>query len=59
LLETRVRRLVDGSAKAPRARAAVWTAVAAVALSLPASAWLLGFSSTLHEVTETMVAYLP
>ena len=59
LLETRVRRLVDGHAKAPRTRATVWTAFAAVTLSLPASAWLLGFSSRLHEVTETMVAYLP
>jgi len=59
LLEMRVRYLVDGHTRAPRTRAAVWRAFVAAALSLPASAWLLDFSYTLHEVTETMVTYLP
>jgi beta-lactamase regulating signal transducer with metallopeptidase domain len=59
LLETRVRRLVDGYGPAPRALATLWGTVAAAAVALPAATWFLDLSHTLHLVTEAMVTRLP
>jgi beta-lactamase regulating signal transducer with metallopeptidase domain len=59
LLETRVRRLVDGEARVPRARVAFWRAIAGAALALPAAAWMLDLSYSVHQVTEALVTYLP
>ena len=59
LLETRVRRLVAGRALPPSgARRLAWSS-AMLSVGISASLWLLGFSATLHSVTEAMVAYLP
>jgi Zn-dependent protease with chaperone function len=59
LLETRVRRLVVGPIAAPVARRRVWSACMIAALTVPVAVWLLGFSHTLHVVTETIVTLLP
>jgi beta-lactamase regulating signal transducer with metallopeptidase domain len=59
LLETRVRRLVDGYRPAPRTLALLWCALAAAAVALPVGAWTLNLSYTLHVVTEAMVTHLP
>jgi beta-lactamase regulating signal transducer with metallopeptidase domain len=59
LLETRVRRLVDGQARVYRARAAFRRATAAAAVAIPAGAWMLDLSYSVHQVTEALVTYLP
>lgn len=59
LLEMRVRRLVSGSALSPVAMPSLGWSSAALGLGIPAGLWLLGFSYTLHLVTEAMVTYLP
>jgi Zn-dependent protease with chaperone function len=59
LLETRVRRLVSEPLTAPARSRRQWGSVAAVAIAVPLGVWLLGFSHTLHVVTEAMVTYLP
>jgi beta-lactamase regulating signal transducer with metallopeptidase domain len=58
LLETRVRRLVSGGAPPPAGGQLVWSS-ATLSVGISAALWLLGFSGTLHSVTEAMVAHLP
>jgi beta-lactamase regulating signal transducer with metallopeptidase domain len=59
LLEMRVRRLVSGGAPPPAgAGRLVWSG-ATLSVGISAGLWLLGFSDTLHSVTEAMVSYLP
>jgi Zn-dependent protease with chaperone function len=59
LLETRVRRLVDGQASVLRTRAALWRTIAGAALAVPAVTWILDLSYSVHQVTEALVTYLP
>jgi hypothetical protein len=59
LLETRVRRLVDGHLAVSRGDRALWLGGVAAAIALPAAVWLLDLSYTLHLVTEAMVTLLP
>ncbi len=59
LLETRVRRLVGGETRVPRRRAALWRTIAAAAIAVPAAAWVLDVSYSVHLVTEALVAHLP
>ena len=59
LLDLRVRRLVAGSALPSATRRAPWPLGAAAGLALAAGLWLIGFSHTLHVVTETLVNSLP
>jgi len=59
LLETRVRRLVGGETSLPRTRAALWRTIAAAAITVPAAAWALDVSYSVHLVTEALVTYLP
>ena len=59
LLEARVTRLVSGRFEAARGFAAVWRALAAAALAIPAAAWAFNISYSLHLVSEVLVSRLP
>lgn len=59
LLETRVRRLVDGQTSVRRTRASLRRAIAGAAVAVPAAAWILDLSYSVHQVTEALVTYLP
>jgi len=59
LLEMRVRRLVSGSALPPVATGRLAWPGATLSLGIAAGLWLIGFSYTLHLVTEAMVTNLP
>jgi Zn-dependent protease with chaperone function len=59
LLETRVRRLVSGSAVPRVVTGRLGWSSATLSLGIPAGLWLLDFSYTLHLVTEAMVTHLP
>jgi hypothetical protein len=59
LLETRVRRLVDGQTTVPRMRTGVWSAAAVVAGTLALVAWTFNLSYAVHVATEALVIYLP
>ena len=59
LLEMRVRRLVSGGAPLPvGAGRLAWSSVT-FSVGVSAGLWLLGFSETLHSVTEAIVSHLP
>ena len=57
VLEMRVRRLVSGCTPPPAA-AGRWSGTA-ISACVAAGLWLVGFSDTLHLITETMVTRLP
>ena len=59
LLEMRVRRLISGGAPPPAGSGRLVWSSAMASVGIAAGLWLLGFSDTLHSVTEAMVAYLP
>ena len=59
LLETRVRRLVDGQTTVPRIGTWAWCAVALVASALPLAASTFNLTYAVHVVTEALVTYLP
>jgi Zn-dependent protease with chaperone function len=59
LLEARVRRLVAGPANVARSSARFWCSVGILAAGVPASVWLFDLSHALHDVSETLVAFLP
>jgi hypothetical protein len=59
LLEMRVRRLVSGSVLPPVAAGNAGWSGAALGVGIAAGVWLLGFSDTLHLITEAMVTRLP
>jgi Zn-dependent protease with chaperone function len=60
LLETRVRRLVDGRIGTPATAAyRVWTTIATLAVAIPLAAWTFDVPYTLHKMTEALVAHLP
>jgi len=59
LLEMRVRRLVSGPALPPVSAGKLGWCSATLSLGISTGLWLIGFSYTLHLVTETMVTRLP
>jgi hypothetical protein len=65
LLEMRVRRLLSGSALSPAAAGMVaWSGFAgfagvAMTAGIATCVWALGFSNTLHVITEALVTRLP
>jgi Zn-dependent protease with chaperone function len=59
LLETRVRLLVAGRIGPPATSHRLRTTVAAIAVAVALSAWMLHMPYALHQLTETLVAHLP
>jgi hypothetical protein len=59
LLESRVRRLVNGYPPIPQSTRRLSYAVAIPCVSVPPVFWVLGVAHRLHAVTETLVANLP
>lgn len=59
LLETRVRRLVDGARQPVRAERSGALGPVALTIAVLASAWLVGLPQQLHRATEVVVQFLP
>ncbi|MCA1561652.1 MAG: hypothetical protein LC753_16325 [Acidobacteria bacterium] len=59
LLETRVRRLVDGTHQPARAQRSVALGGGVLTTGVLASAWMLGLPQQLHRATEAVVHLLP
>jgi hypothetical protein len=59
LLESRIRRLVDGYPPIPTGVRRLWCAVAIACFSVLPVFWVVGIAHRLHVVTETLVTNLP
>lgn len=59
LLETRVRRLIEGQSRIPRRQTSLWYAAVLAVAALPVAGWAFNLPYAIHVATETLVTYLP